>query len=212
VTEEYVTFSGAGLELEGILNRPKGDGPFPAVAICHPHPLYGGDMNNNVVMAICSTLAEASLAALRFNFRGVGRSQGKFAEGIGEQEDVDSALTFLSSLGKVDRSRIGLVGYSFGAKVALPAALQNELVQAVAFISPFLSTSDWQQLRACIKPKLFLFGSNDSLVLSPEVQRMASELPQSQYEVIPGADHFWWGYEGEIARRVLAFFRVALGK
>ena len=205
-------FPGAGLELEGILHLPKGDGPFPAVAVCHPHPLYGGDMDNNVVLAICYALAEASLAALRFNFRGVGRSQGDFAEGIGEQEDVIAALTFLLSLGKVDPNRIGLAGYSFGAKVALPVALQKELVQAVALVSPFLSASDWQQLRVYIKPKLFLCGSNDYVVSPSEVQRMASELPQSQYEVIPGADHFWRGYEGEIAKRVPAFFRATLGK
>ncbi len=211
MTEDYVRFTGAGLEFEGILHLPKGDGPFPAVAVCHPHPLYGGDMDNNVVLAICHTLAEASLVALRFNFRGVGRSQGDFAEGIGEQDDVNSALTFLLSLGKVDPGRIGLAGYSFGAKVALPVALQNELVQAVAFISPFLSTSDWQQLRVCTKPKLFICGSNDYLVSSSEAQKMASELQQSQYEVIPGADHFWQGYEGEITKRVPAFFRAALG-
>jgi len=211
VTQEYVRFSRAGLELEGILHLPSGEGTFPAVAVCHPHPLYGGDMHNNVVLAICHALAKASIAAFRFNFRGVGRSKGDFAEGGGEQEDVISALTFLSSVSKVDPNKIGLAGYSFGAKVALPVALQNEQVKVVALVSPFLSASDWEHLKGYVKPKLFLCGDKDYFVSSQEVQRLVSGLPEpSQCEVIPGADHFWWGYEGEIAEKVVAFFRAAL--
>jgi len=210
VTQKSVRFSGTGLELEGILHLPAGEGSFPAVAVCHPHPLYGGDMHNNVVLAICHALAEASIAAFRFNFRGVGKSEGDFAEGIGEQEDVVSALAFLASASKVDPSKIGLSGYSFGTQVALPVALRNEQVKAVALVSPFLSVSDWEQLKSYVKPKLFLCGDKDYLVSSQEVQQLTSGLPEpSQCEVIPGADHFWWGYEGEIAEKVSAFFRNA---
>jgi alpha/beta superfamily hydrolase len=210
VTQEYVRFSGAGLELEGILHLPAGEGPFPAVAMCHPHPLYGGDMHNNVVLAICHALAEASIAALRFNFRGVGQSEGDFAEGIGKQEDVVSALAFLASASQVDPSRIGLAGYSFGANVALPVALQDQQVKVVALVSPSLSASDWEQLKSYFRPKLFLCGDKDYFVSSLEVQRLVSGLPQpSQCEVIPGADHFWWGYEGEVAEKVAAFFKNA---
>jgi uncharacterized protein len=211
VTEEYIRFPGAGLELEGILHLPQGEGPFPAVAVCHPHPLYGGDMHNNVVLAICYALAEASIAAFRFNLRGVGRSQGVFAEGVGEQEDVKAALAFLTSSSKVRPDRIGLAGYSFGTRVALPVALHSDKVRAVALVSPFLSTADWQELKSYVYPKLFLCGSEDSFVSAPEIQRMASELPEpSQYEVIPEADHFWWGYEREIGKRTSAFFTSAL--
>jgi uncharacterized protein len=211
VTEEYITFSGAGLELEGILHLPQGESPFPAVAVCHPHPLYGGDMHNNVVLAICHALAEASIAAFRFNFRGVGKSKGNFSEGIGEQEDVKAALAFLTSVSKVNPDKIGLAGYSFGTKVALPVALCNDKVRAVALVSPFISTSDWEQLRSYVKPKLFLCGSEDYFSSPQEIQRLTSELPEpNQYEVIPGADHFWWGHEREAARRVSAFFTTAL--
>ena len=210
VTQKYVRFSGAGLELEGILNLPAGEGSFPAVAVCHPHPLYGGDMHNNVVLAICHALTEVSIAAFRFNFRGVGSSEGDFAEGVGEQEDVISALAFLASVSQVDSNKIGLAGYSFGAKVALPVALQNEQVKVVALVSPFLSASDWEQLKGYVKPKLFLCGDEDYFVSSQEVQQLTSGLPEpSQCEVIPGADHFWWGYEGKIAGKVSTFFRHA---
>ena len=210
VTQEYVRFSGAGLELEGILHLPAGEGPFPAVAVCHPHPLYGGDMHNNVVLAICHALAEASIAALRFNFRGVGQSEGDFANGIGEQEDVVSALAFLSSVNKVNPNKIGLAGYSFGTQVALPVAPQREQVKAMALVSPFLSAWDWEQLKSYVRPKLFLCGDKDHYVSYQEIQRLVSGLPEpSRCEVIPGADHFWWGHEGEVAEKVSAFFKNA---
>lgn len=208
--EKYVKFSGDGLELEGILHLPQEDAPFPAVVVCHPHPLYGGDMYNNVVTTICHSLAEASIAALRFNFRGVGRSQGEFCEGIGEQEDVKAAIAFLTSVKEAQPDKIGVAGYSFGTKVALPVALQKE-VQAIALVSPFLSVQDWEHLKHYTNPKLFLCGSDDYLIPSQEIQRITRELPEpNYYEVIPGADHFWWGYEGEVAKRVTAFFTTAL--
>ena len=86
--ENRVKFPCSDLILEGMTVVPESKGPFPGVVVCHPHSLYGGEMNNNVVVPICQALAQASIASLRFNFRGVGASQGKFAEGIGEREDV----------------------------------------------------------------------------------------------------------------------------
>ncbi len=92
MSQTRVRFSTSGVVLEGILEKPKGEAPFPAVAVCHPHPLYGGDMYNNVVSVICQALARESIATLRFNFRGVGQSEGNHEEGIGEQEDVRAAM------------------------------------------------------------------------------------------------------------------------
>ena len=211
MTEEHVIFSGDGQELEGILHLPQGEPPFPAVAVCHPHPLYGGDMHNNVVLAICHGLSEASIAAFRFNFRGVGRSKGDFSEGIGEQEDVKAALAFLTSVSKVNPDKIGLAGYSFGAKVALPVALNSNKIRAVALVSPFLSVPDWEQLKSYVKPKLFLCGSEDYFISPQEIRQIAGEFPEpNRYEIIPGADHFWWGYEEEVARRVSTFFTTLI--
>jgi alpha/beta superfamily hydrolase len=80
-----VSFPSGELFLEGILAIPEGAGPFPAVIICHPHPLYGGSMDNNVVYSLSETLTQASFVSFKFNFRGVGGSQGEFGQGIGEQ-------------------------------------------------------------------------------------------------------------------------------
>ena len=209
VTQRHVTFAGADLQLEGVMHSPAGVAPFAAVAVCHPHPLHGGDMDNGIVLSICEDLARASIAALRFNFRGVGRSEGDYDEGIGEQDDVVAALYFLRSAAGIDPCRIGLAGYSFGAKVALPVALQNDEVKAVALVSPFLADADWERTRDSLIPKLFLCGSDDQHISSHKVQRLAGGLARpSRCEIITGADHFWWGYEGQVSRRVAAFFEA----
>ena len=151
--QSQVRFPASGIVLEGVFERPKGEAPVPAVVVCHPHPLYGGDMHNNVVAVICQALAQVSIATLRFNFRGVGRSEGSHEEGIGEQDDVRGALDFLQSSQGVDRGRLGLAGYSFGTKVAAPVALRETRVGALALVSPFLDDADWQGMKSCGIPE-----------------------------------------------------------
>ena len=206
--QDHVRFSASGVVLEGIFERPKGEAPFPAVAVCHPHPLYGGDMYNNVVAVICQALAQESIATLRFNFRGVGRSEGSHEEGVGEQADVSAALDFLESREGVDPGRIGLAGYSFGTKAAMPVALREQRVRAVGLVSPFLDDADWQKLKTYTVPKLFICGSEDSFISPHKVKRLVGEAaPPSECEVVSGADHFWWGFEGKIRRKVAEFFK-----
>jgi len=208
--QNHVRFSASGIVLEGIFEKPKGETPFPAVVVCHPHPLYGGDMYNNVVSVICQALAQESIATLRFNFRGVGRSEGDHEEGVGEQDDVRAALDFLQSSDGVDKKCMGLAGYSFGSRVAMPVALQDSRVRAVALVSPFLDDADWERLRTYAVPKLFLCGSEDSFISPHKVKRLVGEAaPPSECEVVFGADHFWWGFEGKIASKVAAFFNAA---
>ncbi|RLC92741.1 MAG: hypothetical protein DRI39_05980 [Chloroflexi bacterium] len=211
VSQEYVRFPTGDIELEGILHLPPGSPTVPAVVVCHPHPLFGGDMHNNVVLAVCHGLAQASIASLRFNFRGVGGSGGSHDEGIGEQRDVIAALAYLRSMGQIDSSRIGLAGYSFGTKVAAPVALGDDKVRALALISPFLMSWEWDRMAGCALPKLFLCGSDDSFVAAEEVQRRVEVLPEpKKCHIVSGADHMWWGYEGTIAEAVATFFASAL--
>ncbi len=208
MSEEPVGFSAADLRLEGVLHLPAGNGPFPAVVISHPHPLYGGDMDNNVVRAIASALHEASMAVLRFNFRGVGRSQGDFGDGLGEQEDLRSALAFLSSQAGVDPDRIGLAGYSFGAKVALSIALLDQRLAALALVSPFTSDEEWDQLTNAGFPTLVISGGEDDFISPHRLRRLSEAVPPGsvECEIVPGVDHFWWGHEGKLAGRVKGFF------
>ncbi|MBN2098842.1 MAG: alpha/beta fold hydrolase [Dehalococcoidia bacterium] len=209
-TQDHVRFPASGIVLEGIFERPRGENPFPSVVVCHPHPLYGGDMYNNVVSVICQALGQGSVATLRFNFRGVGRSEGEHGEGIGEQDDVRAALDFLESRADVDKGRIGVAGYSFGTRVVMPVALRDSRVRAVALVSPFLADADWQSLKTYSIPKLFICGGEDNIISPHKVKRLAGEAAApSECEVVFGADHFWWGFEGKIGRKVSDFFRSA---
>ena len=211
--EINLSFPCGDLSLEGVLNMPGGKGPLAAVVVCHPHPIYGGDMNNNVVVAVCNALALKGIASFRFNFRGVGRSEGRFVQGLGEQEDIRAAVSSLRMAEDIDMDRIGLVGYSFGAGVALSVAPGDERVQAVAAISPIIPQPTLNQLRGYFKPKLFLCGSRDSFITLDELQRIAYELPEpKESEVISGADHFWRGYEEKVANKVADFFSRTLLK
>ncbi|HEY48614.1 MAG TPA: alpha/beta fold hydrolase [Dehalococcoidia bacterium] len=209
MSETRATFPCDNLSLEGVYNVPDGEGHFAAVVVCHPHPLYGGMMDNNVVIAVCQALAQASIISLRFNFRGVGLSQGQHDNSIGEQDDIGAALSFIASLEQVDRERLGLCGYSFGAGVALDVAARDERVKALALVSPLLSHPS--PIESYGKPKLLLWGSRDLALPAADLKSFTDELPEPrQYEIISGADHFWWGYEGEIAPRIATFFTDTL--
>jgi len=206
---QEVTFPSDGLMLEGILHRPAGTSLYPAVAVCHPHPLYGGDMHNPVVVAICEGLCADGMGALRFNFRGVGGSGGSFGGGVEERRDVRAALDYLEGNPAVDGGRIGLAGYSFGALVALSAV--DERVQGVAAVSPPLAMQDLsgRELRC---PPLFVFGGEDAIAPADRLADVASALVgEHRAIVVPGADHFWWGQEEVLVKEVVAFFQGVMG-
>ena len=202
-----VEFSCGNITLEGVWHLPEDNGLFPAVVVCHPHSLYGGNMMNNVVTAICEKLAKKSVAAFRFNFRGVGRSGGDFSNGIGEQEDVKAALDFISSASNIDADKIGLAGYSFGGSVALPVAFQDKRVSFLALISPALSNEGWQRLKAYHEPVFIIAGDADSIIGFDKFQQNIKELQQgTHFQVIPGADHFWLGNEDKVSLMVSQYF------
>lgn len=204
--EKRVRFPSGQLSLEGVLGLPEeGSGPFPAVVLCHPHPLYGGSMDNNVIFAACEGLARVSIAWLRFNFRGVGMSGGRFDNGIGEQDDVKAALAYIGSLPEINPAKLGLCGYSFGTMVAIPVADSDDRVQAIAAVSPFFVSPGW--LKAYRRPKLFICGDDDNFVNCRDVGRIVSELPERRrLDLVPGADHFWAGFESELATKLGDFF------
>ena len=206
-----VHFRAGELVLEGILAIPEVASPFPTVIVCHPHPLYGGSMDNNVVDSLSETLTQASLASFKFNFRGVGGSQGEFGQGIGEREDVEAAISFISTVKEVDSNRIGLAGYSAGAGFALPVGSNDARIKALVAISPPLSMFDFDSLKSCHKPKLLISGNRDSYIPANQFIEFCQNLPEPKECVsIEGADHFWWGYEPRLAAKVTAFFTKIL--
>ena len=201
------TFPSGDLTLEALLHRPPA-APHPAVVVCHPHPLFGGDMHNSVVVGVCQALVDANIAALRFNFRGVGFSQGGFGDGIGERDDVLAALAYLRGLEGVDPAKVGLVGYSFGAAMSLLAA--DEEVMALAAISPPSIGSAIPRL-AVGCPTLLIAGDRDDVAPTGWLTPLAGAIgSHCRVEVVPGADHFWWGHEEKLAQTVAAFLRDSL--
>ena len=206
-----IIFSCGELSLEGVLAISEGNGPFPAVIVCHPHPLYGGSMDNNVVNSISEALTQVSIIAFKFNFRGVGRSEGAFSGGIGEQEDVKAAISFVTKVKEVDSKRVGLAGYSAGVTFAFPVAFNNPQIKALAAVSPPLSMSNFDFLKGCLKPKFLICGTRDDLIPISQFLNFCQNLPDPKENYsIEGADHFWWGYESVIAAKVANFFARVL--
>lgn len=206
-----VRFPSGKLSLEGVLGIPDGAGPFPAVVVCHPHPLYGGSMDNNVVYAVFKALFGASFVTLKFNFRGVGSSEGKFSDGKGEQEDVSAAIDFVGGVKPVDVSRIGLAGYSAGAAFAFPVGVKDARVKALAAISPPLTMFDFEAIKSSPKPKILIIGNQDDLIPVERFREVCHDMAApEECVVISGADHFWQGLEAGLADKVVAFFTSSL--
>ncbi len=202
-----ITFRSDDLELEGIYHYPFSAKKVAGVLVCHPHTLYGGNMENIVVVSICQALEKCSMVALRFNFRGAGKSQGTFDEGVGECNDLKAALDFLSSLDSVDPMRIGLAGYSFGAGVAMSAAPQLQSIKAIALISPpFSRATGFSSFKKDERPKLIVAGGQDSFIRVEEVKRYTEQLKEpKRLEIISDTDHFWWDREKIAAQKVADF-------
>jgi len=204
-----IEFPCGQITLEGIISIPEGLGPFGLIVVCHPHPLYGGNMFNNVVHGVCANLEKRGLAWLKFNFRGVGKSGGRFSDGIGEQEDARAAISFGEKQERIDPDRIGVCGYSFGSIVAFAVAAQDPRVKAVAGISPFIQPPDL--LDSCSRPKLFVTGTRDGFIDLQSLEEQVKKLPEPKELILfPGADHFWSEDEEAMAEKVGQFFKKGL--
>ncbi len=202
-------FKSGNLKLEGVLHLPRTNNEkLPGVVLCHPHPQYGGNMDNNVVVAVSRALSERGFVVLRFNFRGVGLSEGTFDNGEGEQDDLRGALEYLAGCPEAEPDRLGVMGYSFGGMVALGAANSFELVKALAGVSPVVTPG---LIEGLSKPAYFICGTDDQVTPADLVTREAGKInPPGQVEIVKGADHFWSGHEKEMAGKVAAFFERVL--
>lgn len=207
-----VMFPSGELALEGALHLPAEEGLFPGVAICHPHPQYGGDMYNIIVSSLALALCDAGIAALRFHFRGVDMSEGSFDGGIGEIYDAVEAMEFLSLCENVDASRIGIAGYSFGAAVALAAASRSNVPQALVSIACPSRVFNEMSAQELLLPKLLIIGEHDHDFPAQQFKFMARRFNDPKaVEVISGADHFFGGHVSEVVELSTDFFIKWLG-
>ena len=189
MAEEQLFFQCGDLRIEGLLHLAEG---IEGVVITHPHPLYGGSMYNEVVESLARVYQHMGYRTLRFNFRGVGMSQGEHDHGQGEQEDLKSALQFLDARGKTS---VDLAGYSFGAWVMSLAVPMIETFQRMILVSPPVAFLDFRNVEFTPRLKLVIAGSRDQIAPPTHIRALLSTWnPDARFEVIQGADHFYWGY------------------
>ena len=205
--EKPVTFLVGEVRLEGLLWTPP-SAPLIGAVLCHPHPLYGGEMHNNIITALAETFQQAGIMTLRFNFRGVGQSEGTHGHGEAEVEDVRAAVTAL--LGSHVVPTVVVAGYSFGAMVGLRAGAHDARVHTLIGVALPLARREASFLLTAHKPTLLISGDQDDISPVAALQELAAGLPEPKKLVtIPGADHFFWGQERIVAHIALTFVRSA---
>jgi alpha/beta superfamily hydrolase len=195
--------------LEAILKEPR-DGPAVGVAlVLHPHPLGGGTMHNKVVFRAASALGDAGLLTLRINFRGVGQSTGKHDEGRGELDDVRAGLQYLAE--NDPEQAITLCGFSFGAWVGLEVGMSDERVRNMISIGTPVDKYDFDFLKPCSKPLLFVHGDRDEFGSLPRLQDLAAEIKQHnasvELRVVKGSGHFFEGHLDELKQAITDWTR-----
>jgi alpha/beta superfamily hydrolase len=226
---EPITFPSEGrdtVRLEGILHVVESPGQWPAAVICHPHPLGGGTMHNSVVKAIAHALVERGMLALRFNFRGVEQSGGRYDRGRGEQDDVAGAVHWLMRQPEVDPWHVFVVGYSFGAWVGLTYAQGDPRIAAITGVGlvPWSDEIDLPEsamtqrsrrfdpdfLASFARPKLFVSGEDDQFTTPGALQELVDRIPPpKELHILSGTDHFFIGRESEVGSLVAGFLSAS---
>jgi alpha/beta superfamily hydrolase len=176
--------------LEAIVRAP--DAPIAAAVVCHPHPLGGGTMNNNVVYRLAKALVDGGVAALRFNFRGVGASTGTHAHGVGEEEDARAALDWLHAW----RSDLPLwmAGFSFGARVGLSVGAADPRVGKLLGVGLALRMFDYGFLASCSKPKAVIQAADDEYGGRAEIEAAVDAMSEpKRLWVVDSASHLFPG-------------------
>jgi hypothetical protein len=188
---EPVLIDGPVGQLEGIVEDPRSV-PLPGFAVlCHPHPLHGGTMENKVVHTIARAFQEAGYSSVRFNFRGVGASQGHHDEGRGETEDALAVIAWARR--RWPAAPLALAGFSFGALIALRAAAVA-LPKCLVTVAPAVARTDYAQIVRPDCPWLIVQGEADQLVDYRDVQAFAARfVPPPELKLLPGVDHFFHG-------------------
>ena len=188
--ESYFLDGPAG-RLEALLEEPEDQAPRMAALLCHPHPLHGGTMHNKVVYRVARGLRRSGLVVLRFNFRGVGASEGEHAHMIGEIEDARAALAWIRQ--RYPGLPFALAGFSFGARVItrLGCAIENS---AFLMVVGHSTQRDNTYLENCQVPKIFIQSTHDEFGPRAELEAVYARLSQPKQLIwIEAADHFFGG-------------------
>jgi len=203
-----VTIPGPAGRLEGLLWTPEAP-PLAAVAVCHPHPRGGGTMDNNVVFRTARGLQSAGLASLRFNFRGVGASEGEHHGEGAEEEDLAAALDWLEA--RFPGLPLWAAGFSFGARTAAGLATRDRRIRRLLLVALPVAAFDCAMLPRVLPPTHLLMAGLDEFGTLAGVRERFPDLPEHvDAEEVPDVDHFFRGKTPELEARVRAWASAAL--
>ncbi|MEL6476531.1 MAG: alpha/beta hydrolase [Pseudomonadota bacterium] len=189
-----VIFPGPDGRLEGRYH-PQPDKEAPIALILHPHPQFGGNMNNKVTYALHYAFKELGFTVMRFNFRGVGRSQGEFDQGVGELSDAASALDYIQALHPAAKA-CWIAGFSFGAWIGMQLLMRRPEINGFISAAPPANMYDFSFLAPCPSSGLIINGDADRIVPMEDVEKLSAKLKAQKgititHTVVPEANHFF---------------------
>ncbi len=210
-----VIFNGPEGRLEGRYHQSRTPNA-PLALLLHPHPKYGGTMNNRVTYQLFNAFTERGFSALRFNFRGVGRSQGVYDDGVGELSDAAAALDWLQA-SNPDAPQCWIGGFSFGAWIGMQLLMRRPEITGFLSIAPPASMYDFTFLAPCPVSGLMVHGGDDDVVPEESVATLVHKLSNQRaitidYHVVPGANHFFTDKIDEMTACVDEFLDKALAE
>ncbi|NOY66495.1 MAG: alpha/beta hydrolase [Gammaproteobacteria bacterium] len=187
---QSVIIPGPSGELEALLSVPEDTTKETVAIICHPHPLHGGTMLNKVVHTIDKTLNNSGLVTIRFNFRGVGNSEGEYDDARGEIDDLRAVINWAA--GEMPGYKLCLAGFSFGAYIAMKVSLMVSCVQLIT-VAPPVNILDFSPLQQPVCPWLLIQGAKDEIVDPAEVMEWAGQFSNVNIVSEPESGHFFHG-------------------
>ena len=208
---EFIQGTAGKLEYD-FISVPDSHGDRNLIAVvCHPHPLHGGTKDNKVVHTLCRALRDSGVPSIRFNFRGVGKSEGQFDQGKGEYEDLISVVKFLRA-SVSDKKPLLIAGFSFGAFIASRFAISNK-VSACIMVAPPVSYPEFKEMKTYLCPLLVVQGDEDEIVDYGDVKSWVEALVRNpDFEVVEGAGHFFHGRLPELKTIVQSFVTRITGE
>jgi len=208
-----VIFNGPEGRLEGRYHHSKKSGA-PIALILHPHPQFGGTMNNKVVYAMYQAFVKRGFSTLRFNFRGVGRSQSTFDNGLGEMSDAASALDWMQAHNP-NASSCWIGGFSFGAWISMQLMMRRPEINGFISVATPASQHDFTFLAPCPASGILIHGDRDEIIPVESTDKLAAKLKSQKnitidYEVVKGCDHFFGNHMPQLTKIVDSYLDKSL--
>jgi len=198
---ESLLIDGPAGKIEALLEEPEDQAPSAAMLVCHPHPLHGGTMHNKVVHRIARAMRRAGAVVLRFNFRGVNRSEGEYDGGVGETEDARASLDVLRS--RYPELPFSLAGFSFGSRIILSLGCQTAGVSRLIAVGFPASYQDSRELGHCETPRVFILSTHDEFCSVGAMEAYFNSLAGPKELIwIEARDHFFAGSLDELEETV----------